>query len=224
MIRAVIFDLWNTLGADSLDFDKLISLLKQEHLSRKDFIVKYENAVQLKRYNSFSELHKDYLVAFNRQPHELVEKLLHEIYFNRANKIVIFPDAKESLVSLKEMGLKLALLSNTENILTDKISKKTSLFTHFDALCLSCDIGALKPSKKMFSFALSKLKVKPSEALMVGDSLRSDICGSKSFGLHNCLLNRSGKILDYANVVPEFEIKSLSEVERVVGELNAKKK
>ena len=223
MIRAVIFDLWNTLVSDSLNFPKLISLLKQEHLSKKEFIVKYEKSVQLKRYKSFSEMHKDYLRAFNRAPHELAEDMLKEIYFKRENKIKIFPEVDSALSSLKNTGLKLALLSNTENILTDKIAKETKLFTYFDALCLSCDIGALKPSKIAFGCALSKLKVKPSEALMVGDSLRADICGSKDFGLHNCLINRSGKVLDYADVVPEYEIKSLNEVKRVVGELNAKK-
>ncbi|MEI7961006.1 MAG: HAD family hydrolase [archaeon] len=224
MIKAVVFDLWNTLVSDSLDFPKLISLLKQEHLSRKEFIEKYEKSVQLKRYKSFSEMHLDYLRAFNRTPSELAEKMLHEIYFKRANRIKIFSDVEDALSSLKIMNLKLALLSNTENIITDKIAKETNLFAHFDALCLSCDIGALKPSKKAYFCVLSKLKVKPSEVLMVGDSLRADIGGSKKAGLHNCLINRSGRILDYADVVPEFEIKSLKKVARVVGELNERKK
>jgi len=90
-------------------------------------------------------------------------------------------------------------------------------------LCLSYDLHAIKPEKKVYSFALKKLKVRPHEALMVGDSVRADIFGSKRAGLHNCLINRSGKIIDYKIAVPEFEVKSLVELERVLGELNAKK-
>ena len=74
----------------------------------------------------------------------------------------------------------------------------------------------IKPDKQVYAHILKKLKVKPHEALMVGDSMRSDIFGSKRAGLHNCLINRSGKVIDYKVAVPNFEIKSLKELFEVL--------
>lgn len=223
MIKAVIFDLWDTLVPSTVDFQKVISLLELEHIPKNEFISRYENSVQLRKYNSFSGLHKDFLKAFKKEPRALSEEEFNLVYCGRVKKYSFFPEVKDVLFSLKKKGFKLALLSNTENLITQKIEKALSLKSFFDSLCYSFDIGALKPDRRAFSFVLSKLNVVPSDALMVGDSLRADILGSNLAGLHNCLINRSGGKVDYSVVKPEFEIRSLIELDNVLGELNGRK-
>jgi len=123
---------------------------------------------------------------------------------------------------LRKSGLKLALLSNTESPGFHKLESRLKFSNHLDVLAPSFITKALKPDKKGFLWVLKKLKIKPSEALMVGDSLRADICGAQGVGMHNCLINRSGKKVDEAIANPEFVITSFFELHKVIGELNGR--
>jgi len=224
MIKAIVFDLWRTLIPATVDFVHLASLLKKQDISVTDFIARYEKATQLTRHKDFAELRRDFFKEFSQSDNELLEQELYEVYTNRIDKIRFFPEVVEVLKKLKSEGYKVALLSNTEDLIAPVLEKNIKLSTHFDIFAPSYEIGAIKPDKRAFDFVLAKLKLKPSEVLMVGDSLRSDIVGAQKAGWHNCLINRSGKILDGAKVKPDFEIKSLDELSRVLGVLNATRK
>ena len=224
MIKLIVFDLWRTLVPATIDFVHLASLVKKQNLSLPEFTQRYEHATQLKKYSSFEELRKDFFKEFEQSDNELLEQELYEIYTNRVDKIRFYPGVPEVLSRLKKDGYKIALLSNTENLVAPVFERNLKLSSYFDFLGASYEIGLLKPNPKAFEFVLNKFNVSPREALMVGDSLRLDIAGAKKAGLHNCLINRLGKVIDYADVKPEFEIKSLEELPRVLGVLNANKK
>ena len=224
MIKAVVFDLWNTLIPTTIDFVHLSALAKHEHLSLPEFIGRYEQATHLKKYKNFKELRDDFFAAFKQFDNSLLEQELYEVYFNRFDKIYLFPDVEKTLSKLKAEGYRLALLSNTESLNMDKMVERLGFGNYFDVFAFSYEVKAIKPDPKAFKAALKMLKVKPNEALMVGDSLRSDMMGSKAVGMHNCLINRKGKVFDLADIRPDFEIKSLDEVFRVLGVLNAQGK
>ncbi len=223
MIKAIVFDLWNTLIPATVDFGRLTELAKKDHASLPEFIERYELATQLKQYKSFEELKGDFFNAFSEEPNVLLQEEINEIYTNRFDKINFFPDVREFLKKLRSDGFKLGLLSNTESLKSKELENKLSLPTYFDKIVYSFEIKTIKPDPVAFNTILNKLKVKPNEAIMVGDSLRSDITGSKNVGMHNCLINRNGKVIDYASIKPEFEIKSLFELPKVVGVLNGRK-
>jgi 2-haloalkanoic acid dehalogenase type II len=224
MIKLIICDLWNTLIPATIDFVRLASLARHEGKSLSEFIERYECATQLKVYRNFDELKKDFFSAFNWESKEWLEKELQEIYSNRFDKIDFFPDVPRNLVELRDQGYKLALLSNTESLGVKLLERKLNLKDYFDLLEYSFEAKAIKPDSKAFEAVLSKLNFSPAEALMVGDSLRSDIAGAQKIGMHNCLINRLGKVIDAKKgVKPEFEIKSFGELRRVLGVLNAKR-
>jgi HAD superfamily hydrolase (TIGR01509 family) len=218
MIKLIIFDLWRTLIPATIDFDRLFSLVKKTGLSKNDFIEKYEKSTQLKKYYSLIDLKKDFFDAFNCIDVSILEKEFYEIYHNRFDKINFFPDVEHNLSVLKKDYL-LALLSNTESLQSKKIEDKLNLKKYFDFLGYSFDINYLKPDKRAFDFVLKKFDVKPFEALMIGDSLRSDIMGSKSAGLHSVLIDRKKIVFDYIDIKPDFVIKSFDEIKNVLGEL-----
>jgi len=224
MIKLVVFDLWQTLIPATIDFVHMASLLNQEKLSLTDFIPRYEKATQLKKYKSFEQLRKDFFEEFKEYDNKLLEQELYEIYFNRLDHIHFYPEVKKTLIKLRKEGYKLALLSNTESLMSKYIEDKLKLKSLFDLVVLSYETGAIKPDKKAFEFVLKKMKVKPNEALMVGDSLRSDIIGSRNVGMNNCLINRLGYVLDDAKAKPDFTVKGLAEVSYVLGVLNANSK
>lgn len=223
MIKLIVFDLWNTLIPATIDWPHLRSLVGKKNMDLGDFISRYEFATQLKNYKSFSAYKKDFIKEFGPDS-DLLEKEFYEIYTNRMDKINFFSDVEKNLVKLKEKGFKLALLSNTESIAFRKVDSKLNISKYFDFLGLSYKLGAIKPDKKIFLHVLKKFKVNPSDALMVGDSLRSDVTGASGVGMHNVWINRKGKSFDFANIKPEFELNTLNDIHKVVGVLNAREK
>ncbi len=219
MIRAIIFDLWNTLVSDSVGLSGFKELLSKK-MSLDEIIPLFERTVQLKRVNSYAELKNSILVVFNEKNNSKVAGELDRLYLKEINRADFFADSVRCLVELRRNGYKLGLLSNSDNLIIDVVEKKLSISKYFDEVCYSFDIGAIKPDKKAFDFVLRKLRVKPSEALMIGDSMRADIFGSSQIGLKNCLINRFGKDISRYGFKPDYQIKSLNELKSVVGDLN----
>ena len=223
MIKLVIFDLWRTLIPATVDFKHLFYLIKQTDLSVPEFVREYEKSVQLKKYNSFEELHQDFLDYFKQEKTEILEQELYEIYFNRFDKIYYYPEVEATLKKLKKEGYKIALLSNTESLRQKGMEEKLKLKKYFDYLGYSFEIGAIKPDKKMFQTVLGNFKIKPVEAIMVGDSLRSDVGGAQALGMHNCQIERDDMEKKFhPTIKPEFKITKLDELFRVLGALNDK--
>lgn len=55
----------------------------------------------------------------------------------------------------------------------------------------SCDIGFRKPQIEAFQYVLDLAKVKPMEAVMIGDSQHSDYEGAKNAGIRPILKDKS---------------------------------
>jgi len=220
MIKLVIFDLWRTLIPATIDFTHLFSLIKQTDLSVSEFVRQYEDAVQKKNYASFEELHKDFLDYFKQEKTEILEQELYEIYFNRFDKIYYYPEVEKTLKKLKKEGYNLALLSNTESLRQKDLEEKLKLKEYFDFLGYSFEIGAIKPDKKMFNAVLSHFNVNPTDAIMVGDSLRSDVGGSQALRMHNCQIERDDMEKKFhPTIKPEFKITKLDEIFKILGEI-----
>jgi len=220
MIKLIIFDLWRTLIPATIDFTHLFSLVKKSGIEIHEFVVKYEDAVQKKKYNNFEELRKDFFAYFKQTNNQILEEELYEIYHNRYDKIYYYPETENTLKKLKEKGYKLALMSNTESLRKNDLEKKLKLKRYFDFLGYSFEMGAIKPDKKTFETVLSHFDVLPEEVLMVGDSIRSDVGGAQSMNFHNCLVERDNIDKKYhPNIKPEFKITKLDEIFRVLGEI-----
>ena len=59
-----------------------------------------------------------------------------------------------------------------------------------DALAISEEVGATKPAKAIFAFALARLGVAPDRATMIGDSWENDVLGALGSGMAAVWLNR----------------------------------
>jgi putative hydrolase of the HAD superfamily len=220
-IKGIIFDFWDTLCPATIDFVHLKALISENGVEMNDFIRRYELAVQRKKYSKFNELRNDFFNEFKSFDNELLEKELYEIYHNRFDKIYFFPKTEQTLIKLKKEGYKIGLLSNMENLPIKEIEKKLNLKKYFDYLGYSFDMNAVKPNPKTFFKVLSELDLGVKDTLMVGDSLHSDIIGAKSIGMANCWIERK-KIRGKLPVKPDYKIKSIEEIFKVLGNLNSK--
>jgi putative hydrolase of the HAD superfamily len=89
------------------------------------------------------------------------------------------------LESLRNRGLKLAIVSNTASPawLLMPVLERQGLVERVDAVVLSSEVGKRKPHPAIFERALAELRVRPEEALFVGDRLDADVYGASRVGM-----------------------------------------
>lgn len=69
--------------------------------------------------------------------------------------------------------------------------KQSGLYEYFEAIYDSQSIGFQKPAKGFFDYVMSHIKdFNKKEALIIGDSLNTDIKGGNLFGIDTCWMNR----------------------------------
>lgn len=105
----------------------------------------------------------------------------------------VFPDVEPTLSGLKVKGLKLGLVSNGFKRDLDHVLVELKLEKWFDAVVCIDSCNCAKPDNRIFLYALDKLKIKPSEAIFVGDSIPQDYTGALGVGIKPYLLDREGK-------------------------------
>jgi len=64
---------------------------------------------------------------------------------------------------------------------------------YFDAIVISGEVGTAKPGSAIFDIAFELLgRPDPSGAVMIGDSLESDMAGAANYGIDSCWYNPNG--------------------------------
>ena len=118
------------------------------------------------------------------------------------------PVAKRVLDELKQQGLILAVISNTEDGRLRESLNAAGILDHFELLIDSHLVGYRKPDPEIFRLALERLGLEPNEAAYVGDSYVHDALAADAVGLR-------GILLDPLDLHPEsvcHRIKSLDEL------------
>jgi HAD superfamily hydrolase (TIGR01662 family) len=110
--------------------------------------------------------------------------------WENSDNFELYEDALPTLARLRELGLKLGLVSNTSRDL-DQFVRHFRL--DVDAWISSGTHGKVKPSPTIFRAALDLLEVEPERTAMVGDSPEDDVEGARAFGMRAFLLDREGR-------------------------------
>jgi putative hydrolase of the HAD superfamily len=94
-------------------------------------------------------------------------------------------DTHALLESLRDRGLKLALVSNAfdPGWLLHRDLEQMGLAERLDFAVFSSEVGKRKPHPEIFERALQVLAVEPERALFVGDRLYEDIRGASEVGM-----------------------------------------
>jgi putative hydrolase of the HAD superfamily len=101
----------------------------------------------------------------------------------------IDPEVPGLLDELKRQGLKIAVISNTDDgRLTDSLAA-SGIASSFDLLIDSHIVGLRKPDAAIFQLALEQLELEPHEAAFVGDSYVHDALAAQAAGLRGILLD-----------------------------------
>jgi HAD superfamily hydrolase (TIGR01509 family) len=102
---------------------------------------------------------------------------------------VPYADARRTLRTLREAGVRIAVVSNVGFDLRP-IFAHHGLDEHVSAYVLSYELGVVKPDPAIFLNACQQVDVDPEAALMVGDSPGSD-AGAVTAGVRTLLLPAS---------------------------------
>jgi HAD superfamily hydrolase (TIGR01662 family) len=120
-----------------------------------------------------------------------------------------FPDAKKTLITLRERGYRLGLISNTHWRFLWNMRKEFKKF--FDVITLSYEHGYAKPHPSIFLITLKKMRTTANYCLHVGDDPISDIQGAKNVGMKTAFVKRRETKAD-----ADIHIERLSELTKLL--------
>lgn len=95
------------------------------------------------------------------------------------------------------------------------------MLPYFSDLFVSEEIGSSKPSKSFFDTCIKRLNMKtqeeilPSEIMIIGDSLSSDMTGGIQAGMQTCFYNPAGKPVPHEMKI-DYIVSSLREIETII--------
>jgi putative hydrolase of the HAD superfamily len=148
---------------------------------------------------------------------ELVRKAIKIIVKARAGNAVAFDDADSTLRKLSKRDVKLGIISNvSSHEVAMGILDNVKLTRYFDQFITSASVGIRKPDPGIFRYALMQFKVRPEEAVIVGDSEIHDIGGGYVAGLKTVLADRRHRVEES---LADYHFNSLSEASRELESL-----
>ena len=229
MITSVMFDMGGTLEDIFVDerselnaIEELDRMLRAGGLDPKVDLTELKRRVDegWKRYGVFRDasdvelkpipIWRDYALAEFDFPPEKLEPLCEPIahmweltHYHRSLR----PRVREMLEGLRDLGLKLGVISNTAAMyqVFDSL-EEYGIRDLFQDVTLSSVTGMRKPLPDIFEVSTRQLRVKPENCVYVGDTISRDIIGSKRAGFA-CSIQICSKLTREkdAGVKREFE-------------------
>lgn len=114
--------------------------------------------------------------------------------------------------SLKELGYHISIITNGRSMTQHSRLSDSELTPLISDLFISEEIGFQKPKTEFFDQVFSRLQIPHAQALVIGDSLTSDIRGGVLYGLDTCWFNPSAQENPFSDIRPTYEISSLDQI------------
>ncbi|MFD1063861.1 YjjG family noncanonical pyrimidine nucleotidase [Winogradskyella litorisediminis] len=195
-IKHVFFDLDHTLWDfdknSGLTFGKIFDLHKVE-INIEDFLSVYE-PINLRYWKLYREekVTKAQLrygrlkEAFDTIDFSASDKLINDLSKDYISYLSSFNHVFEGTYDVLNYLSKRYTLHIITNGFEEAQEKKlvaSNMKHYFETVTNSEMVGVKKPNPKIFNFALQNANAKPSESIMIGDSLEADVQGAIDVGL-----------------------------------------
>jgi putative hydrolase of the HAD superfamily len=218
-LRAVTFDLWETLIADSpqlncrrtdyriAEIGKILTgnglglpsaELERAHQSVWEECARsWERAVDLpydRQVSLFLDLARPGLSS------DIPENALKRVCAIYAEAVLLFPPspvsgAVRAVSELKARGLKIGLICNTgrtPGFVLRRLLSGYGIMPLIDAALFSDETIVRKPDPRIFRLAMDKLGSSPETSVHIGDSLENDVRGAQGAGMRAVWINGAG--------------------------------
>ncbi|MBI2130702.1 TIGR02253 family HAD-type hydrolase [Candidatus Woesearchaeota archaeon] len=221
MIKAVIFDLDNTL-IDFMKMKKISCEAAVDAMIDAGLNADKENAMKV-LFGLYDKHGYEDSTIFQKFLLQLTGKVDYRILANgivayrkvRGGFLEPYPHVNYVLFKLKDMKIKLAILSDAPKLKAWIRLAAMKLTDFFDVVVALDDTNKLKPHRLPFEKAIEMLDVKPEECLMVGDRPERDIAGAKAVGMKTCFARYGYK--EASNTGADFEIGDIKDLLKIIN-------
>ena len=132
--------------------------------------------------------------------------------FQEGRFLEVYSDVRPTLNTLSAHGIRLGLLSNWSEHLTD-ILDRFDLSNYFAFTVISAEVGCEKPDGRIFDITMSRADTPYDRILYIGDHPEEDIHPAQRIGVDALLIDRYDKHTRYR--LPS--IRQLTDIPRYVG-------
>ncbi|MBI4170305.1 MAG: HAD family phosphatase [Candidatus Aenigmarchaeota archaeon] len=161
-IKCLLFDYGGVLTSGSIDpvHDAL-----NRKLGKRVFVRKASLHSQILKGWIKS---RDYYMAIAEKTGKS-QKYIGELFLSTYTRLIKLNKRTLSLAkNAKRNGYKIGILSNITSVVKG-VNEKRGLFKEFSPVILSCDVGCMKPQKKMYRIAINKSGLRPEEIVYIDD-------------------------------------------------------
>jgi len=229
MIKAVTFDLWNTLLEDKhFNAPRLqaTSDALQDHgipRSPEEVRAAYRSAARAYRREwEEDQRHMDVdrrishmLRELNVEPDsELVGEMVARFEACFLEDPPTLKEGAEETLNALTGRYHLGIISDTgvtPGSIIREYLKGRGLLRHFESTVFSDETGYCKPHPIQFQKALRELDAEPHEAIHVGDLVRTDVAGAQSIGMKAVWVQTEGKTAP-EHTKPDYTVTRLDQV------------
>jgi putative hydrolase of the HAD superfamily len=142
---------------------------------------------------------QEFWTHFNRHLLEAIcvegnlEHLATEVTGRFSDLTLNYHCPEASCVTLRELharGYDLGLITNRVNVdRFHELLDQMSLWSHFDLILASGEIGVSKPDPQIFATALERIGARAQESIYIGDNYWADVVGARRAGVTPVLLD-----------------------------------
>ena len=209
-ITTVTFDLWQTLLLDEQDLGQARALVRLEGAQsalaefgenydldriREAYQACFRECKEIRDGGLDVDFREQVSIFVNDISPGLVDRLdretMDEIARSYSDSFLVHPppahaDAVQVLQGVKDMGLRIGLISNTgmtPGFTFRSYMEERGMLGYFHTLTFSDEVKLAKPSGEIFMMTLRSLGAAPEQTIHVGDHVLNDVVGAKRCGL-----------------------------------------
>ena len=247
-LKAVTFDLWQTLLLDNRELGRARTLVRlegaQSVLARlgMDFdleTIRLGYRACYRECQRVREEHRD--LSFHQQVEFFIDQIedgllsrldpdaVDEIEGIYSDSFFVHPplphrDAVAVLRDVKAMGLSVGLISNTgmtPGVAFRRFLEEKGMLGYFDTLTFSDEVLLSKPSDEIFLMTLRAMGATPEQSIHVGDHVKNDVVGANRCGLKTVWITGFYENEDPANpeTRPDETVDQLAHVVPAIAKL-----
>lgn len=215
--QAIIFDLDDTLLDRDKAVENLFSIILQqcygnvESSSRGEMLEKfkvYDNRGYGK--NDKAEVLESFFEE-NPPKHRLPYNSIQDFWNNNFPHCFTVDEDMINIINTIKTKVKVAIITNGSTERQKAKIINAGLNSCFEVIIISEEVGLSKPDKRIFELALNRLKVKPEDALFVGDNIELDIGGCQNANIKGIWFNPH-KAKNVSGIKPFAEIDSMEQL------------
>ena len=188
-MRAMIFDLWDTLVEWPVKEGEILKRMVAEHVSvgAAEFDRRWHASYRASQTGSLADVYRSLGVPEEHVDGDVAAR--HEF----ARRVLRLGDGvREALVELRRRGLRLGLIS----VCSEEVPAawpESELAGLFDAETFSSECGLVKPQPEIYLRTAEALGVEPADCFFVGDGANDELAGAERVGMTPVLFLPDGQ-------------------------------